>query len=174
MPEKYVMIVQYMYEGARTRVKSSVGITDMIPVEVGLHQGSSLNPNIFAMMMDVLVNGIKDLSQWCMLCVDDIVLCGTIIEVVENKLEEWRRDMEDRGLKINRHKTVYLRFNVDGNSDGKSDINIQGHTSERVNTFKYLGATLAEHGDMDAEMTLEYNQDGNTGRGYRGFCATEE
>ena len=38
VPEKYVMIVKDMYEGARTRVKSSVGITDMIPVGVGLHQ----------------------------------------------------------------------------------------------------------------------------------------
>ena len=68
--------------------------------------------------------------------------------------------MEDRGLKINRTKTVYLRFNVDGNLDGNSDINIQGQNLERVNTFKYLGATLAENG--------------KTGRGYRGFCATEE
>ena len=47
-------------------------------------------------------------------------------EVVENKLEEWRRAMEDRGLKINRRKTVYLRFNGDGNLDGNSDINPQG------------------------------------------------
>ena len=29
----------------------------------------------------------------------------------------------------------------------------QGHNLERVNTFKYLGATLAENGDLDAEMT---------------------
>ena len=35
--------------------------------------------------------------------------------------------MEDRGLKINRTKTVYLRFNVDGNLDGNSDINL-GYT----------------------------------------------
>ena len=60
--------------------------------------------------------------------------------------------MEDRGLKINRKKTVYLRFNVVGNLDGNSEINLQGHNLERVNTFKYLGATLAENGDMDAEM----------------------
>ena len=46
-----------------------------------------------------------------------------------------------------------MRFNVDGNLDGNSDINLQGHNCERVNTFKYLGATLAENGDMDAEMT---------------------
>ena len=88
-----------------------------------------------------------------MLYADHIVLCGTRREVVEKKLEEWRRAMEDRGLKINRKKTVYLRFNVDGNLDGNSDINLQGQKLERVNTFKYLGATLAENGDLDAEMT---------------------
>ena len=88
-----------------------------------------------------------------MLHADDIVLCGTRREVVEKKLEELRRPMEDRGLKIDRKKTVYLRFNVDGNLDGSSDINLQGQNWERVNTFKYLGATLAENGDLDAEMT---------------------
>ena len=63
----YVCIVHDMYEGARIRVKSSVGITDMIPVGVGLHQGSSMSPYLFAMVMDVLARGIKDLAPWCML-----------------------------------------------------------------------------------------------------------
>ena len=152
MSEKYVRMVQDMYEGARTRVKSSVGLTDMIPVGVGLHQGSSLSPYLFAMIMDVLARGIKDIYPWCMLYADDIVLCGTRSEVVEKKLEEWGRAMEDRGLKINGNKTVYPRFIVDGNLDGNSDSNIQGENLERVNTFKYLGGNLAENGDLDAEM----------------------
>ena len=42
---------------------------------------------------------------------DGIVVCGTRSEVVEKKLEEWRRAMAERGLKINRKKTVYPRFN---------------------------------------------------------------
>ena len=73
--------------------------------------------------------------------------------VFDKKLEEWRRAMEDRGLKINRKKTVYLRFNEDGNLDGNSDNNLQGQNLERVKTFNYLGVTLAENGDLDAEMT---------------------
>ena len=59
--------------------------------------------------------------------------------------------MEDRVLKINSKKTVYMRFNVDGNLDGH--INLQGQNLERVNIFIYLGATLADNGDLDAEMT---------------------
>ena len=124
-----------MYEGARTRVKSSVGLTDKIVAGIGLHQGSPLSPYLFAMIMDVLAYGIKDLSPWCMLYADDIALCGARSEVVENKLDEWRMAMEDRGLKININKTVYLRFHVDGNLDGNSYINLQGHNLERVNTF---------------------------------------
>ena len=82
--------------------------------------------------------------------------------------------MEGRWLKINRKKTVYLRFIVDGNLDGNSDINIQGENLERMNTFKYLGATLAENGDLDTEMTHRIQSGWKTGRGYQGFCATEE
>ena len=39
---------------------------------------------------------------------------------------------------------------------------------EGVNTFKYLGATLAGNGDLDAGMTHRI-QYGKPGRGYRGF-----
>ena len=55
---------------------------------------------------------------------DDIVLCSTRREDVENKLEGWRRAMEDRGLEISRKKPVHLRFNGDWNLDGNSDINL--------------------------------------------------
>ena len=143
VPEKYVMIAGYVRRSENPYKKQLVGLTDKdLPEPLPFrHDYGCVGP------------GIKDLSPWCMLYADDIVLCGTRSEVVEKKLEEWRRAMEDRGLKINRKKTVYLRFNVDGNLDGNSDINLQGQNLERVNTFKYLGATLAENGDLDAEMT---------------------
>ena len=53
-----------------------------------LHQRSSLSPYLFAMIMDVSACGIKDISPWCMLYADDIVLCGTRRVEVENKLDK--------------------------------------------------------------------------------------
>ncbi|XP_066971806.1 uncharacterized protein [Macrobrachium rosenbergii] len=37
----YVRLVQDMYEGAKTQVRSSVELTEWIPVRAGLHQGSA-------------------------------------------------------------------------------------------------------------------------------------
>ena len=56
----------YIYEGAITQVKSSVGLMGKIPVSVGvdLHKGPSLAPYFFAMIMDVSACRIKDLYPW--------------------------------------------------------------------------------------------------------------
>ncbi|KAK3570259.1 hypothetical protein QTP86_017110 [Hemibagrus guttatus] len=52
--EKYVRVVQDMYERIRTVVRCAVGQTEQFNVEVGLHQGSALTHFMFAMMMDQL------------------------------------------------------------------------------------------------------------------------
>ncbi|KAK3520381.1 hypothetical protein QTP70_024131, partial [Hemibagrus guttatus] len=52
--EKYVRVVQDMYERSRTVVRCAVGQTVEFKVEVGLHQGSALSPFLFAMVMDQL------------------------------------------------------------------------------------------------------------------------
>ena len=50
--DMYARIVQDMYEGARTRVKCSEGLTDNILVSGGINQGTSLRPYLFAMIKD--------------------------------------------------------------------------------------------------------------------------
>ena len=132
------------YKGER--VKTSVGVTDKTTVGVGLHQGSSLSPYLFDM---ILGRGIKEQPPWCMLFADDIVLCSTRREHVERKLEEWRRAMEERGLKISRKKTEYLECN----EHQDAEIHLQGETVKRVKTFTYLGSILAEDGQLYTEVT---------------------
>ena len=58
--EKYLRIVKDTYVEARTNVKNSVWLTSTITVRVGLHQGTSLSPYLFDLIMDVLGRGIKE------------------------------------------------------------------------------------------------------------------
>ena len=43
--------------------------------------------------------------------------------------------------------------NSNGSETRFPDINLQAENLERVNTFNYLGATFADNGALDAEMT---------------------
>ncbi|KAK3532252.1 hypothetical protein QTP86_011841 [Hemibagrus guttatus] len=52
--EKYVRVMQDMYERSRTVVRCAVGQTEEFKVEVGLHHGSALSPFLFAIVMDQL------------------------------------------------------------------------------------------------------------------------
>ncbi|XP_068227991.1 uncharacterized protein [Palaemon carinicauda] len=99
-----------MYERAEANVMSSIGLTESFPVNVGLHQVSALSPYLFDLVMDVVTQDIRDQSPWCMFFADDVILCSTRREEVEKKQEEWRREIENRGLKISRKKTEYLRL----------------------------------------------------------------
>lgn len=45
-------------------------------VKVGLHQGSSLSPFLFAVFMDRLTNAVRQQSLWAMMFADNIVICS--------------------------------------------------------------------------------------------------
>ncbi|KAK3569600.1 hypothetical protein QTP86_002673 [Hemibagrus guttatus] len=100
--EKYVRVVQDMYERSRTVVRCAVGQTEEFNVEVGLHQGSALSPFLFAILMDQLSEEVRQESPWTMMFADDIVICSESREQVEENLERWRFALERRGMKVSR------------------------------------------------------------------------
>ena len=57
--EKYVQLVQDMYEGSETVVRCAVGTTKSFRVKVGLHQGSALSPFLFAVIMNRLTDEVR-------------------------------------------------------------------------------------------------------------------
>ncbi|CAN6544124.1 unnamed protein product [Malus baccata var. baccata] len=48
----YIQAIKDMYEGAKTAVRTHEGQTESFPITVGLHQGSSLSPYLFVLVMD--------------------------------------------------------------------------------------------------------------------------
>ncbi|KAK3548617.1 hypothetical protein QTP70_015563, partial [Hemibagrus guttatus] len=147
--EKYVKVVQDMYERSRTVVRCAVGQTEGFKVEVGLHQGSALSPFLFAMVMDQLSEEVRQESPWTMMFADDIVICSESREQVEENLERWRFALERRGMKVSYSKTEYMCVNE---REGSGTVRLQGEEVKKVQEFKYLGSTVQSNGECWKEV----------------------
>ncbi|KAK3521712.1 hypothetical protein QTP70_015816, partial [Hemibagrus guttatus] len=147
--EKYVRVVQDMYERSRTVVRCAVGQTEEFNVEVGLHQGSALSPFLFAIVMDQLSEEVRQESPWTMMFADDIVICSESREQVEENLERWRFALERRGMKVSRSKTEYMCVNE---REGSGTVRLQGEEVKKVQDFKYLGSTVQSNGECGKEV----------------------
>ena len=88
---------------------------------------------------------VKDLNPWCMLVANEIVLCTTRREELEQTFElKSRCELQKPGAEISRKKIKYFRFNRGEDSDTKQ----QGDEGNGVIAFTYLGSTVAEDGDL--------------------------
>ncbi|KAK3526951.1 hypothetical protein QTP86_005760 [Hemibagrus guttatus] len=147
--EKYVRVVQDMYERSRTVVRCAVGQTEEFKVEVGLHQGSALSPFLFAIVMDQLSEEVRQESPWTMMFADDIVICSESREQVEENLERWRFALERRGMKFSHSKTEYMCVNE---REGSGTVRLQGEEVKKVQELKYLGSTVQSNGECGKEV----------------------
>ncbi|GJW99695.1 retrovirus-related pol polyprotein LINE-1 [Tanacetum coccineum] len=87
---RYIRVIRDMYDGAKTRVRTSIGYTEFFPVDVGLHQGSAISPYLFALILDELSRGIQEDIPWCLIFADDIVLVSESAEGLNIRLENLR------------------------------------------------------------------------------------
>ena len=115
------------YEDSRTQVKNSVGFIGKIAVTLGLLQLSSLSP-----YLPIYLHQITTPLVYAVCRRDDGAGQPTRREYVERKLDELRRAMEERGLKISRNNTEYLHGY---NEHQDAEINLLG---EKVEIFTTL------------------------------------
>ncbi|CAO2830872.1 unnamed protein product [Amaranthus hypochondriacus] len=100
-----------MYDGVSTNNQTPVGLTESFSIRVGLHQGSALNPFIFAVIMDEITKSIWETIPWCMLFADDIVLAAETKEEANSKLDEWREAVTTANKAPKSAEMVYQRRN---------------------------------------------------------------
>ncbi|GKE22629.1 retrovirus-related pol polyprotein LINE-1 [Tanacetum coccineum] len=64
---RYIKVIRDMYDGAKTRVRTSIGNTEFFPVDV-------ISPYLFTLILDELSKEIQEDIPWCLIFADDIVL----------------------------------------------------------------------------------------------------
>nr|XP_016442419.1 PREDICTED: uncharacterized protein LOC107767837 [Nicotiana tabacum] len=133
----YSRVIKDMYDKARTRVRTVEVDSKYFSVVMGLHQGSALNPFLFAMAMDALTHHTQMEVPWCMLFVDDIVLIDETRGGINEELEVWRQVLEFKGFKLSRTKTEYLEYKF-------SDVTREADSQiiPKKGSFKYLGSII--------------------------------
>jgi hypothetical protein len=88
---KYITLIKNMYDNVVISVQiSGDGDTNDFPINIGLHQGLTLSPYLFALVMDEVTRDIQGDIPWCMLFTDDVVLVDESRTEIDQKLELWR------------------------------------------------------------------------------------
>ena len=170
--EKYIRVVQDMYKNSSTQVRTSAGVSESFEVSVGVHQGSALSPFLFTVIMDCMSEEFRKEAPWNMMFADDVVICAPELEEAEKQLEEWRKALEDRGMRVSRQKTEHLYF---GGEDAEpARIKMQEEEVPRVQVFKYLGSTVQEDGGAEREVASRISAGWNSWRKVSGVLCDKK
>ena len=114
IPEAMVRAVMSLYEGAKTRVRVGLELSEEFEVKVGVHQGSALSPLLFAIVVDVITESVRNGLMSEMLYADDLVLRSETMEGLREKFWKWKEAFENKGLKVNLGKTKVAVSGAEG------------------------------------------------------------
>ena len=83
-----------------------------------------------------------------MMFADDMVLCATDKDSLEDDLEIWREALEKRGLKVSGTKTEHMYLN----GEARGSVNMKTTQLLEVTEFKYLGSIIQKDGGREVEV----------------------
>ncbi|KAH1250174.1 LINE-1 retrotransposable element ORF2 protein [Glycine max] len=147
----YIRAIQDMYDRVSTSVRTQGGESDDFPITIGLHQGSTLSPYLFTLILDVLTEQIQEIAPRCMLFADDIVLLGESREELNERLETWRRALETHGFRLSRSKSEYMECTDQAKGKVLSDC---GKTGDLYGTECWAVKSQHENKVGVAEMRM--------------------
>jgi len=73
-----------------------------------VHQGSTLSPLLFVIVMEALSREFRVALPWELLYVDDLVVIAETEDDLIKRLTQWKDNMENRGMRVNMNKTKVM------------------------------------------------------------------
>ncbi|ETN85809.1 reverse transcriptase [Necator americanus] len=108
VPEEYVRWTKLLYAKPTCVVRCAAGASRPFPVQVGVHQGSSLSPLLFILCMDTITKEIQKQHPWTLLFADDVMLAAESRDDLQKQVQSWKDQLQQYGLRLNTSKTEYM------------------------------------------------------------------
>ena len=105
IPEWIVRVIQVMYQNARRQMRVNNLFSDVLDVQVGVHQGSVLSPLLFIIVLQALSREFRTNCPWELLYTDDLVPIADTMDELLSKFRNWKKHLEAKGLRVNMGKT---------------------------------------------------------------------
>jgi hypothetical protein len=161
---KFYNLIKSMYNNVNLCVRlENNERTEYFKSEVGIRQGDNLSPNLFKIILNDLPKrlaesdtkpvNINQCDITCLMYADDLVLLSETAEGLQSSIDKTVSYCLDFGLEVNISKTKAMLIN--NKMATPESFNINGIIIENVNSYKYLGLTFNNRGNMnDARSQL--------------------
>ena len=73
-----------------------------------MHQGSALSPLLFVIVMEAISREFRVALPWELLYADDLTVVAETEEDLITRLNEWKNNVEYRGMRVNIDKTKIM------------------------------------------------------------------
>jgi len=104
--EWLVSAVMSMHSDAKTVARTVYGNSKSFKVKVGMQQGSALSPALlFVIVMEAISRVFRVALPWELLYADDLAVIAETEEELIKRLNEWKDNVESKGMRANMNKT---------------------------------------------------------------------
>ena len=72
---------------------------------MGMHQGSALSPLLFVTVTEAISREFRVALPWELLYADDLAVIAETEEELIKRLNEWKDNVESKGMRVNMNKS---------------------------------------------------------------------